>query len=128
MGESVKEVTLRTLDIYNVQQGQLGYYSVVISNATLLTSVTSAVAVLDTQMVVTNQPVSQHVVPGGTATFTVGVTNGLPAYTYQWLLFGTNTVGTSQTLTIPNAEVANAGLYSVVITDADRKSTRLNSS
>lgn len=117
-GTPILNATNRTLDIYNVQQGQLGYYSVVISNATLLTSVTSAVAVLDTQMVVTNQPVSQHVVPGGTATFTVGVTNGLPAYTYQWLLFGTNTVGTSQTLTIPNAEVANAGLYSVVITDA----------
>ncbi|PWU16295.1 MAG: hypothetical protein C5B50_13860 [Verrucomicrobia bacterium] len=117
-GTQLLSATNRTLDIYNVQPGNLGFYSVIITNPMGLGSVTSSVAVLDTQMVVTNQPASQFVTPGGTASFTVGVSNGLPAYTYQWLFWGTNTVGSGQTLTLNNVQLPNAGAYSVVITDS----------
>jgi hypothetical protein len=117
-GTPILNATNRTLDIFNVQQSQLGFYSVVISNASLATSVTSAVAVLDTQMVVTNQPADQATGVGGTATFTVGVSNGLAPYSYQWKLNGANVGANSSSYTVNNAQVANAGVYTVVITDS----------
>jgi hypothetical protein len=117
-GTPVLNATNRTLDIYNVQQSQLGYYSVVISNTALLTSVTSSVAPLDTQMVVTNQPASQVVAIGGAATLTVGVSNGVAPFSYQWKLNGANVGANSSAYPISNAQVANAGAYTVVITDA----------
>jgi PA14 domain/Bacterial Ig-like domain len=117
-GTPILNATNRTLDIYNVQQSQLGFYSVVISNASLLTSVTSAVAVLDTQIVITNQPASQVVAVGGTATFTVGVSSGVAPYSYQWKLNGTNVGANSSSYTVNNAQVTQAGGYTVVITDS----------
>ena len=97
-GTAILNATNRTLDIYNVQPGNLGFYSVVISNVSLATSVTSAVAVLDTQMVVTNQPASQVVAVGGTASFNVGVSNGVAPYSYQWSLNGTSVGANSSSL------------------------------
>jgi len=117
-GTPILNATNRTLDIYNVQQSQLGFYSVVITNPTLGGSVTSAVAVLDTQMVITNQPASQVVAVGGTATFTVGVSNGVAPYSYQWKLNGANVGPNSSSYTVSGAQVANAGGYTVVVTDA----------
>ena len=117
-GTPILNATNRTLDIYNVQQSQLGYYSVVISNTALLTSVTSSVAPLDTQMVVTNQPASQVVAVGGAATLTVGVSNGVAPFSYQWKLNGANVGANSSAYPISNAQVANAGVYTVVITDS----------
>ena len=75
-GTTILNATNRTLDIYDVQQSKLGFYSVIISNTALASSVTSSVAVLDTQMVITNQPADQVVAVGGSATFTVGVSSG----------------------------------------------------
>jgi hypothetical protein len=117
-GAAINGATNRTYDIPNVQQSQLGFYSVIITNPTLGMSVTSSVAVLDTQMVVTNQPASQVVAPGGTATFTVGVSNGVAPYSYQWKHSGANVGANSSSLTISGAQVADAGGYTVVITDA----------
>jgi len=116
-GTNIPAATNRTLDTYYIQTTNLGRYTVVITNA--LGSVTSSVAILDTPMVITNQPASQIVAVGGTATFAVGVSNGLPAYTYQWQLNGTNlSSATSSSLTINNAQVANAGSYAVIIADS----------
>ncbi len=112
----INNATNRTLDLYNVQQSQLGWYSVVITNP--LGSVTSAVAYLDTQMVLTTAPADQVVPVGGSALFTVAVSNGVPAYAYQWQFFGSNISGaTTTSLAINNAQVADAGAYSVVVTD-----------
>ena len=64
--------------------------------------------------VVTTPPVSQTVYPGGPATFTVAATGA--NLTYQWLLDGVAIPGaTSATYTIPAAAVANAGSYSVSV-------------
>jgi PA14 domain/Immunoglobulin domain/Bacterial lectin len=117
-GTPILNATNRTLDIYNVQQSQFGFYSVVISNSALQTSVTSSVALLVAQMAITSQPASQVVAVGGTATLTVGVTNGLPAYSYQWKLNGTNVGPNSSSYVISNAQVTNAGAYTVVIADS----------
>ena len=117
-GTPVLNATNRTLDLYNVQLNQLGFYSVVITNASLLTSVTSAVAVLDTLMVVTNQPASQMVAVGASATFTVGVSNGAPPFTYQWQHNGANVGVSASSYTASNAQASDGGAYQVIITDS----------
>lgn len=71
-----------------------------------------------TPPVVTNQPISGTVSSGGTATLTVGVT-GTPPFTYQWQFNGVNIAGaTNASLDIPNFSVANAGGYSVSVSNS----------
>ena len=68
-------------------------------------------------------PVDQTVSVGGTAAFSLGV--GYPGATasvtnlvrFQWQLNGTNVAGaTNATLTLPNVQQAQDGLYSAVVT------------
>jgi hypothetical protein len=70
---------------------------------------------------ITNEPVSQVVALGGTATFSVGVTGDAPL-TFAWLRSGTNIPGASgATLTISNVTAAVTGLnvpYVVTISNA----------
>ena len=64
---------------------------------------------------VTTTPVSQTVYPGGPATFTVVATGA--NLTTQWLLDGSISGATSATYTIPATAVANAGSYSVSVSE-----------
>jgi len=73
---------------------------------------------------ITAQPVNQAVTAGQSATFTVAAT-GLPPPAYQWRKGGVNlnnggriTGATSATLTISNAQAADAGTYTVVVSNA----------
>ena len=73
---------------------------------------------------VTNYPTALEVDPGQSASFTVGVTGTVPL-SYQWQWKGTNLTDTSRvsgsqsnTLTIANAQVGDAGTYRVTITNA----------
>jgi autotransporter-associated beta strand protein len=62
-------------------------------------------------------PVSQTIAGGATATFNVSAT-GVPDPSYQWLKNGTNLIGQSgSTLTISNADVSDAGTYSVIVSN-----------
>jgi hypothetical protein len=64
------------------------------------------------------QPTNVTVYAGQTANLTVGAT-GIPVPAYQWLRSGTNVPGaTSATLSITNAQVGDAGSYSVVVSNA----------
>jgi len=73
---------------------------------------------------ITTQPASLILVSGGTAAFTV-VATGAP--TYQWLKDGTAIAGaTSATLMLTNIQVANGGVYSVVVTTAGGSVTSSN--
>lgn len=67
--------------------------------------------------VITNQPVAVTVSPGGTASFTVGVSN-TAGVSYQWQLYNTNisngggiSGATSHTVTITGVSAANVGHY-----------------
>jgi hypothetical protein len=116
-GTNVPGATNRTLDMYYMSAGNVGKYTVVITN--VLGSTTSSVAILDAPTVITNQPASQIVTPGASATFSVGASNALTTtFFYQWLFNGAPISGaTTNPLVINNAQVANAGAYTVTVTD-----------
>jgi uncharacterized repeat protein (TIGR03803 family) len=74
--------------------------------------------------IITFQPTNQTVLSGATATFRVGAVGNFPLV-YQWQLNGTNLtdsaslIGTATTiLTIANASSANAGTYSVIVSNS----------
>jgi uncharacterized repeat protein (TIGR03803 family) len=99
-------------------------YSLIASNT--YGSVTSRLAFLEIMVsppLITDQPVSQTVLVGSTATFTVNAVGDLPFY-YQWMKNGTNLVdggeisgSTTSILTITGATTADDGVYSVEVSD-----------
>ena len=83
-------------------------------------TVTAQVSDFGEFFTIAKQPLPQQVVAGGTAAFSVTVTNVQPAdVEYQWLLNGAPIIGaTSNPLFIMNASANNQGLYSVRLTYA----------
>jgi uncharacterized repeat protein (TIGR01451 family) len=76
----------------------------------------SLVGVLEAP-VVTSQPSSQTLMPGSTERFTVGATGTAPL-TYQWRKDGVDIAGaTNATLLLTNVQSAQAGAYSVVVSN-----------
>jgi len=64
------------------------------------------------------QPASQTVTVGGTATFSVTASSSSPL-TYQWRLDGTNLIGAnSSSLVLVNVQLADAGIYSVAVSNS----------
>jgi uncharacterized repeat protein (TIGR01451 family) len=75
-----------------------------------------AVATVQDQPVIQLQPQSQIVTNGGTAMFSVTASG--TALSYQWLLNGVPVAGgTNTTLTLSNAQPAQAGSYTVRVTN-----------
>jgi hypothetical protein len=67
---------------------------------------------------ITAQPQSQTMLQGVNAMFSV-TANGTPAPAYQWCFNGTNLAGaTANAWTVTNAQPANAGSYTVVVTNS----------
>lgn len=73
--------------------------------------------------VITNQPSSATVAPGGNASFSVGVSNPAGA-NYQWQFYNTNIANgghwsgaTSPTLTVTGASVSDVGHYRVLVSN-----------
>ncbi len=67
---------------------------------------------------ITAQPQSQAVTAGANVTFSVSVT-GQPAPTFQWNFNGSAVSGaTSSTLSMTNVQSANAGSYTITVTNA----------
>jgi PKD repeat protein len=67
---------------------------------------------------ITNQPAGQVVTVGSNVTFSVGAL-GTPPLKYAWAFNGAplNNNPTNTTLSLPNAQLTNAGNYSVIVTD-----------
>jgi uncharacterized repeat protein (TIGR01451 family) len=102
----------------NVQAADAGAYSVVVANAA--GSVTSADATLAvvTPPAITAQPVSQSVNVSSNATFSVTATGTAPL-TYQWRFKAVAIPGaTTSTYTRSNAQLTDAGAYSVIVANA----------
>lgn len=112
--------TANTLTVTNAQSINAGAYSVIVTN--MVGSVTSSVAILTITNIapgVTTQPKNQSVSVGGNATFSV-VATGTTPFGYQWF-FNTNGLipsANTNTLTLNNTQLTNAGSYSVLITNS----------
>ncbi len=77
---------------------------------------------------ITSNPTNVTVASGQNASFTVGA-NGTPQLSYQWRFNGTNIGGaTGSTYTRTSAQLAHAGNYSVVVTNAYGTATSLAAS
>ncbi len=112
--------TNASLTISNAQLSDIGGYSVVVSNANgTATSASANLSVtVPTAPSIVTQPQNLTVLPGQNASFTV-IAGGSAPLGYQWY-FNTNTLipnATGSTLTVTNVQVANAGAYSVVVSN-----------
>ena len=77
---------------------------------------------------ITTPPQNQHGVVGGSATFTAAAVGSEPLG-YQWRRSGTNLPGqTSSTLSLANLTLADAGNYSVTVTNAFGTNTSTSAS
>jgi uncharacterized repeat protein (TIGR03803 family) len=114
-----------SLTIKNVSPGDVGAYSVIISNAAgAVASGSASLTIITGQApVIVSGPASQTILPGATATFTVSAVGDQPL-SYFWQLDGTNLANrgnvsgsSTSTLTIRSATVPNSGNYTVLITN-----------
>jgi dienelactone hydrolase len=107
--------TEATLVLTNVQP-TTRRFAVVVTNVG--GSVTSSPLVTLTVLGITSQPTDQIVDVGATATFTVAATGTAPL-AYQWRFNDANLAGrTGTSLVLANAQSANAGNYTVIVTNA----------
>jgi hypothetical protein len=107
-----------SLDLGAVSLADAGNYDVVVSNST--NTATSEVAVVTVTQApsISTQPASQSIATGAEATFTVQAT-GFPAPTYQWQKGGNVITGaTNASYTIAQTVAADAGAYTVVVTNS----------
>lgn len=119
-GQALSGALADTLTLANVSATDAGDYTVVVSNSA--GSVTSAAATLSLTGVVTpptilEQSGSQSVVVGGAVAFTVTAGGSAP-FTYQWSKNNTPISGaTSRALALSNVTNADAGDYTVTVTN-----------
>jgi uncharacterized repeat protein (TIGR03803 family) len=124
-GRRVFGSTTSALTISNVSSADLGTYSVTISNAAgQATSAGALLTIIPSLPVITMQPTNQTVLPGTAAPFSVAAI-GTPPFFYQWqqngrdLSNGPNFSGaTTPILTVSNVSSANAGAYTVSVSNA----------
>lgn len=110
----------------NAQPADAGTYSVVITNSFGATNSALVVLTVNIPPSITIQPLEQTVRVGSNVTFTVTAT-GTPAPAYQWRFNGTNLAGAhADSYQRPDAQIADAGDYSVVVTNAAGSVTSSN--
>lgn len=116
--------TTHVLTVNNVSPADVGAYSVMVSNAAgVAVSSNAFLTIVPWRPVITTQPASRTALPGETVRLTVTVVGSQPLF-YHWQkdgnrltddgnLSGTTTAG----LTITNVSSANAGTYSVIVSN-----------
>ncbi|MFM2083135.1 MAG: hypothetical protein RL380_1826, partial [Verrucomicrobiota bacterium] len=117
-GAPVSGANNSSLTVSNVSQLSVGNYDVIVTNN--FGALTSSVAALTVNFppTITSQPVAQTAAVSNSATFSV-LSSGSEPQNYQWWLNITNLVtgGTNSTLVIPGALAADAGNYTVVVSN-----------
>jgi hypothetical protein len=123
-GVAVPGATEATLTLSNAQAGDVGAYTVVISNSG--GSITSSPATLAVHgaPAITSQPQTQTAVVGATVTLAVEASGTAPL-AYQWLKNGVSLYDSARisgtgtpTLTITQIHPGEAGNYSVVVSNS----------
>jgi hypothetical protein len=131
-GNGIQGSATSTLTLTGVQAAQAGNYTVAVTNPTGTTTSSAAplvVAPPPAAPVITTQPQPQTVVAGGNATFTAAATGTAPL-TFAWSLNGTPLVdgngiqgSATSTLTLTGVQAAQAGNYTVVVTNPTATTT-----
>ena len=125
-GGGISGSATSSLTINNVSPGNVGAYSVMVSNAAgPLTSGNASLTIIAGQApVIVSAPASQILRPGATARFTVSAAGDQPL-AYFWQMNGTNLAdggnlsgSATSTLAIRGATGPNSGDYSVLITNS----------
>jgi uncharacterized repeat protein (TIGR03803 family) len=125
-GGGISGSATSSLTIGNVSPGDVGAYSVIVSNAAgPVTSDSASLTIITGEApVIVSAPRTQTFLPGATATFTVSAAGDQPL-AYFWQMNGTNLAdagnlsgSTTSTLTIRSATVLNSGNYTVLITNS----------
>ncbi len=117
-GSAIPNATNSTLLLTNVQLGQSGNYSVVVSNAFgVATSQTATLTVTGAPPAIVTQPANQTAMEGDSVTFSVSAT-GSALLRYQWRKEATAIDGaTNSTLILTNVQLSQAGNYSMVVSN-----------
>ena len=123
----ITNATDSTLTITNIQQANVGSYSVTVSNLAGGITSSNAFLTIDTTPVgpaFSSQPASQLVLVGGTASFSAQA-NGTAPIGYQWNKNGVPITGaTSATLTLTNVQVSDSGgSYTVTASNSVNSAT-----
>jgi len=117
-GNNLPGATNSSLSLINVTTNDAGVYAVVVSNP--LASVTSQSAILTVNVfgpIITSQPVSETVLAGANATFSVAA-DGAPPPSYQWRFDSMDLPGaTKADLFLYNVTTSQAGSYTVVVSN-----------
>jgi len=115
---NVPGATANSLMLTNIQTADAGVYTVIITNIAGSVTSSNALLVITTIPVITNQPQHRTVNLGDDAAFTVGATGPGPL-DYQWRFNATNIPGaTNAAYTRTNAQLADAGNFTVVVTNS----------
>jgi alpha-tubulin suppressor-like RCC1 family protein len=116
-GTNVLGATNENLVLTNVQDGNTGQYTVLVSNA--LGTATSSVAQLSVApILIASEPQDRVIFRGGSAAFTVQAQSSEPV-TYQWQFNGTNLPGaTTSNLLLTSLQYAHSGPYFVTVSNS----------
>ncbi len=116
-GAPIPAATTSTLLLPDAQSWQAGDYLVTVTNS--LGAVTSAVATLfvtPALPIFTQQPRSQGLFPGATASFLPSTQGGSEPITYQWEFDGADLAGqTNAPLVLTDAQLPNVGSYQLIV-------------
>ncbi len=106
-----------TLNVTSAQLADAGSYTVVVSNSAGSANSAAATLTVNEAPVITAQPAGATLAAGGSHSLTV-VATGAPAPAYQWKKNGVDIPSaTSASYTIASATGADAGVYTVVVTN-----------
>ena len=108
------------LHLANAQLSQSGAYTVIVTNTFgSVTSSPAMLSVIDVPPAIVTQPRSQAFWAGFTVDFSAEVAGSLPL-SYQWLFNSTRALvgATNSTLELTNVPPWQAGVYSVIVTNA----------
>ena len=118
-GGRIAGSTSNVLTIANASTSDMGTYDVVVSNAVRAVTTSSAgLFVFITKPDIITSPTNLTVTAGGSAQLSV-TAYGTTSLGYRWTCAGTTVAGaTNAVLLFPNVQPANAGTYSVVVSNS----------
>ncbi|MDB6018478.1 MAG: glucose/sorbosone dehydrogenase domain protein, partial [Pedosphaera sp.] len=115
--QKINGATNASCTITNVQPADGGNYSVVISNAVVVVTSSNALLTVNIPPLISTQPQSLTLTQGTAAVFSVAVSGTAP-FSYQWRFNGSSLASaTNSSYTRTNAQPADAGNYSVAVTN-----------